>query len=69
MDLKEYFDNFSKESIDEFSRKNNISRASIYEWMNKTTRPTIRSARRMEQATEKKVTFEEMRSINHVNPH
>ena len=63
MDLREYLNTIWKEDIDAFTAKGGFSKASLYSWMAGICKPNRRYAKKIEELTEGKVSFQEMRSI------
>jgi hypothetical protein len=60
MELKEYIDTIWKNDIDSFALQCKLSRTSIYNWMQGKGCPTRRSAKKIEEVTGGKVTFDKM---------
>ena len=69
MDLKEYIETIWKDDVIVFSRKCGAAKASLYNWMSGECRPTRKYAKKIEEITGGKVTFEEMRNIKTCKKH
>ena len=61
MELKEYLDKIWKDDVIVFAKKCGVGKSTLYAWLGEKRRPLRKSAIKIEEITEGKVTFEELR--------